>query len=63
MLRAKDGVVSWKGLEQPWMQAYYQAAYGHRFAPYQWPALYCSLDVLYTRQLLEIQKGMMEGVL
>lgn len=62
-MRAMDGVAPWKGLEQPWMQAFYSAAFGHRWAPYQYPALYCSLDVLYTRQFLEVQKGMMEGII
>lgn len=62
VLRVFNDEAPWKGLEQPWMQAYYQVAYGHRFTPWEWPKLYCALDCLKTRALLEAEREMMERI-
>jgi uracil DNA glycosylase superfamily protein len=62
VLRTFDDIAAWKRLEDPWMQAYYQAAFGHRFSPYEWPKLYCSLDGLYNARLLAAQKEMAEAI-
>lgn len=62
VLRCFNGIAPWKSLEERWIQNFYQAAFGHRFSSWQFPFLYNGLDCLYTRQLLEAEREMMEIV-
>lgn len=59
VFRTHETEAYWKEPGSTYGQAFYAAAYGHAYAPYEWDRLYCALDVLKTYSLKLRLKEMM----
>lgn len=59
VLRTEEREAAWKQPESAAGQAFYSVAFGHRYQPWEWPRLYCALDVLKTYRLKERLEGML----